>query len=551
MEVATIVVGLGFVGLKGIYFPFLLFPVSFALWYLSMDLSPLVPGWSVFDHTLVRIRVSLVLGIAMMLAGYIFESRLGSNPDMGFWLYLFGIVTFKFAAAVDFPKWDIYGSLFFLTQVGMILVGSHLNRTTFHVFGTIGIIEYVLSLGNSRTALSNSFLLWLMKALVAAALFSQAVKCGGNIEVLAGTVCLIGFNLNFIPFVASSELYSLFLLATNLGFATIPGMFSRPLDLWFFIVPDIKFVISGVTCVLVLVYHLNVLTYTRPNKLTDHLFLLYRAAMSIFISVTFIFLRQPYFAWVGGAGLLVVGACYWEAHILPKPAKAMVAFMAVLYSLYMQSNLLYLVFCVALHIIVMLHMNGSQVEGCVVAVSLVLLSVPLNSKFLIVIGSIYVISYLTYLAYNKFRNSLAFPLVLIVMGLLIIFTGVQYQSVGQQLQESFSSVTPDVVKAVLSSKVHTLWQEGGQFDWYLAVSEARFSWESFAERPLTWVLWSGAFTRALVAGRLLYVTYLCAACIVALVVVAMLLYFREKMIKNVDQRVVVSEGRYKPRPRWY
>ena len=541
MEVATIVVGLGFIWVNGIHFPFLLFPVSFAFWYLSMDLSPLVPGWGVFSHATIRARVSLALGVLIMLAGYIFERKLGSDPDMGFWLYLFGLLTFKFSVFIDFPERDVRGSLYLLTQVALILVGSHLNRTTFHVFGTIGVIEYVASICSNRTSMSNSVLLWLLKALVAAALFSQAVRRGGNIEVLAGIVCLIGFNFNFLSFITSSELYYLLLLATNLGFAAIPGLFSRPLDLWLFTIPDMQFLLSFVTCILVAVYHLKVVKHIKehPKALTDHLFLFYRILMSVAVSVIFIFLRQPCFTWVGGAGIFVVFSCYVEMRQVPKPVKAAAVFFAVLYSLFLQSNLMYLVACLALLGIVLAHLEDEKWEGCVIAVLLVLLSVPLNSKFLIAIGSIYVITYLTHLAYNTFRNSLVFPLVLIVMGLLIIFSAVQYQAVEIRLHEAFNSATPDFIKSVLSSNLHSLWQEGSGLDWYLSISKSQFTTQSIAAYPLNWMLWSGAFTHALVTGRPLYVTYLCAVFIEVLITVAIFLYFRRKMIRNVDEHVPV------------
>ena len=542
MEVATIAVGVGFVFLTGVYFPFLLFPVSFALWYLSMDLSPLVPGWnSILDNYTIRARVSLLVGVATMLAGYVFERKLGSDPDMGFWLYLFGMLTFKFAISFDFPSWDVRGSLYLLTQAAMILIGSHLDRTTFHVFGVIGMVEYVSSICSHRTSLSSSTLLWLLKALLAAALFSQAIRRDGNVEVLAGLVCLVGFNFNFLHFLTSNELYQLLFLATNLGFVTVPLLLSRPLDLWLFTIPDVKVIISFATCVSVALYHLKVAKhlYSLPENFSGHLFLGYRILTSVLVSVAFVFLRQPYFSWVGGAGAFAVGACYIGNKKIPKPVGAVMVVIAVLYSLFMQSNLMYLVACLALLVVLMWHMEKEEAQGCVIAVLLILLSVPLSSKFLIAIGAIYVISYLTHLAYDTFRNSLIFPLVLVAMGLLIIASAVKYQSVESQIQEAFYSAIPDSVKTLLSSNIYMFWKEGGAMDWYPSFSQTRFTLDSLVEHPLNWLLWSGAFTHALVHGRPMYVSYLLAVCIEVLVTVAIFLYFRQKMIRNVDDRVLV------------
>ena len=46
MEVGTILAGLG--ALRFVRFPFLTFPVAFALWFMSMDLTPLIFGRSDF-----------------------------------------------------------------------------------------------------------------------------------------------------------------------------------------------------------------------------------------------------------------------------------------------------------------------------------------------------------------------------------------------------------------------------------------------------------------------------------------------------------------------
>src|ERR1700676_5316092 len=60
MEVGTVITGL--IALKFIRFPFLTFPIAFSLWYMSMDLAPLLLGKTEFNwHE--RLWVSLCFGL--------------------------------------------------------------------------------------------------------------------------------------------------------------------------------------------------------------------------------------------------------------------------------------------------------------------------------------------------------------------------------------------------------------------------------------------------------------------------------------------------------
>jgi len=89
MEVATIAASV--VLLKFYRFPFLTFPAAFSLWYMSMDLTPLLFGkmdgaWNE------RLWVSLVFGLAMLLVSFAIDRR--TKGDFAFWGYLFGMLAF-------------------------------------------------------------------------------------------------------------------------------------------------------------------------------------------------------------------------------------------------------------------------------------------------------------------------------------------------------------------------------------------------------------------------------------------------------------------------
>jgi hypothetical protein len=62
MEVGTIIAAL--ITLKFIRFPFLTFPIAFSLWYMSMDLTPLLFGKPEFTWQQ-RLWVSLFFGLLM------------------------------------------------------------------------------------------------------------------------------------------------------------------------------------------------------------------------------------------------------------------------------------------------------------------------------------------------------------------------------------------------------------------------------------------------------------------------------------------------------
>ena len=551
MEIATVIVGMAF--LVKVRFPFLLFPISFSMWYLSMDLAPLYPGFNRMSserRLTVRTRVSIFMGFLMALLGYVAETAFGSQPDFGFWLYLFGTLTFWVAINFDYPSSDLYGSLFLLVNLGLILVGSHLDRTTFHVFGTLGIMEYLVTLSASVVKMFDSALLWLLKALVAAALLSQAIRRDGNIEIVSAVVCVLAFNFNYLQYAASHEFYAIVLLITNLGFVATAGMFDRPLDLWVFTLPDIQLLVGLVFSLTVLVFHAKVAKHfaSTPDNVTAHVYLAYRLLCSVSASFIFVFLRQPQFAWVGGMGIPLVTHCFrpsrGSAHQL---TLCLVSFagnlFGVMFAIFLESNLLYLVCCLALLFAVMdMQQRSQQIKllGCALSIFLVLLSVPLNSKFLITIGALYLIFYGTYLAYNTFKNSLVFPLFLILLGLGVIGSAVQYQRYEGAIQDAYQSLLPDALQVLFSRNVHSFWQESGPWDWAFQVSTSRFTAESFLSYPIKWLFWSGAVTYALTEGPAPYVAYTCVGSVVFLVAMVMWTELRLQLQKHLDKKVKVS-----------
>lgn len=544
MEVATIVVGIGY--LTVVQFPFLLFPVSFSLWYLSMDLTPLITGWTKHTYITIRARVSFVVGLLMIALGYIAERGLGTEPDLGFWLYFFGLLTCWAAVNFTYPSTDTFGSLFLLGNMCLILIGSRLDRTTFYVFGTLGIIEYVGSLYISIIKASNSLQLWLLKALVAAALFAQAVRHDGNMEILAGLVCMLAFNFNYVVLLNSSELYSLLLLTTNLGFVAVSSLFARPLDLWLFTIPDIELPISLMMSLTVLLFHARVVVqhFKKQLNYASWLYMMYRIAASVCVSLLFMCLQQPHFAWVGGVGIPMVNICVsFAQNNNHRPYSVAAIFghlFGVVFSLFLGSNLLYLICCVALLLETMAMLNRQKITGCVIAILLVLLSVPLSSKFLIAIGTFYVLSYLSHLAYVTFKNSLLFPLVLVCLGIFMIAAAIQYQRFEAYIHDTFYALLPQVLNSLLSEGAQPYREMVSVFDLSSLLSSTEFSLENFLLFPFRWIFWPGALTFALVDGPAPYVVYLCGISLLVLGTMSLVEEVWQCMRKPLDDVVKVS-----------
>jgi hypothetical protein len=89
MEVATIIAAL--VALRFVRFPFLTFPIAFCLWYMSMDLTPLLCGRPEFTWN-ERLWVSVCFGLVVLLVSFLVDCR--TKDDYAFWGYLFGMLAF-------------------------------------------------------------------------------------------------------------------------------------------------------------------------------------------------------------------------------------------------------------------------------------------------------------------------------------------------------------------------------------------------------------------------------------------------------------------------
>ncbi len=139
MEIGTILVGL--IALKFIKFPFLTFPIAFALWFLSMDLTPLLFGGSEYVPWEMRKFVSLYFGLLILIATYLVDRR--TKDDFAFWGYLFGLLAFwgglsMLESASEFSKF-----IYCMINLGLVLISVLFQRKVFIVFGAMGVFGYI------------------------------------------------------------------------------------------------------------------------------------------------------------------------------------------------------------------------------------------------------------------------------------------------------------------------------------------------------------------------------------------------------------------------
>ncbi len=121
-------------------YPFLVMPIAATLWYLSMDLAPLFFGDRLdFRH---QAWVSVGFGLATLALALVVDLRSRGSRDHGFWLYLFGVMTFWGGLTSLDSDSELARFVYLLVNLGLIGCGVALVRRVFVVFGGIGCTLY-------------------------------------------------------------------------------------------------------------------------------------------------------------------------------------------------------------------------------------------------------------------------------------------------------------------------------------------------------------------------------------------------------------------------
>lgn len=137
MEITTIATGL--IALKYFRFPFLSAPIAFVLWYISMDLTPIIFGDEFTWQN--RQLISAWFGIVMIATSYYIDIKF--KPDFAFWGYLFGMSAFWIALSTMNSGSEINKFLYFLINIGCMGISVFLRRRIFIVYGALGTLGYM------------------------------------------------------------------------------------------------------------------------------------------------------------------------------------------------------------------------------------------------------------------------------------------------------------------------------------------------------------------------------------------------------------------------
>jgi hypothetical protein len=139
IEIATIAAGL--IALKFFRFPFLTAPIAFTLWYMSMDLTPILADSVTASVGHLRKLVSVWFGLAMIVGAYLIDQR--TKRDFAFWGYLFGMTAFWCGLSLLDSGSEISKFLYFLVNIVTMGAAIFLRRVVFVAYGAIGAFGYL------------------------------------------------------------------------------------------------------------------------------------------------------------------------------------------------------------------------------------------------------------------------------------------------------------------------------------------------------------------------------------------------------------------------
>jgi hypothetical protein len=145
MEIATVAAGL--IALRFYPFPFIVAVIAFALWFMSMDLTP----WLLQDEQLswaARRRVSLIFGLAVLSVAWFVDLKRDQRQDFAFWLHLCGLLAFWGGLTFADSSSEIAKAIYCLINVSLILLSVFLMRRAYALFGAVGVAIYLGHLAN-------------------------------------------------------------------------------------------------------------------------------------------------------------------------------------------------------------------------------------------------------------------------------------------------------------------------------------------------------------------------------------------------------------------
>lgn len=146
MELATLAVGA--VMVWRFRRSFLMLPIAVTLWYLSMDIAPMLNNGELdFD---LRLNVSLWFGLLLIVLAVWVDVRQSRHPlakrrgqDFAFWLYIVAVATFAGGLCGMYYDDGVIKIIYPVINIVLILMGVLLQRKVFVVFGAMGCMHFL------------------------------------------------------------------------------------------------------------------------------------------------------------------------------------------------------------------------------------------------------------------------------------------------------------------------------------------------------------------------------------------------------------------------
>lgn len=139
MELGTLIIGLILAWI--FQYPFMMMPIAFTLWYMSMDFTSMLTGNS-FDFQL-SAQVSMYFGMLILIMAFWVDIRSRKTLDFAFWLYLFGVMAFWFGLSSQYFGNELARLFYCAVNLILIAIGVLFMRRVFVVFGALGVIFYL------------------------------------------------------------------------------------------------------------------------------------------------------------------------------------------------------------------------------------------------------------------------------------------------------------------------------------------------------------------------------------------------------------------------
>ena len=130
-------------------FPFLVMIIAFALWFMSMDLTPWLMGVEEFSWDQ-RATISMYFGLAVLAVAWLVDLKRWRNGDFAFWLHLFGLMAFWGGLTAQHSGDELGKALYCVINVGLVFLSIFLMRRVYAVFGAIGVTTYLGYLASER-----------------------------------------------------------------------------------------------------------------------------------------------------------------------------------------------------------------------------------------------------------------------------------------------------------------------------------------------------------------------------------------------------------------